>query len=137
MLIDETSRYIGEEFTLALCVAHALKRSPGPIVTNCSTSRMSEDLAEQYGVPFHRSKVGEANVTQKMIEVDATFGGEGNGGPIDPQVVYVRDSFVGMAYLLDALAAAERPLSELAAALPQYAIHKAKAVGRTDHRVAL
>ena len=34
----------------------------------------------------------------------AVFGGEGNGGPIDPRVGLVRDSFVGMALLLDAMA---------------------------------
>ncbi len=58
---------------------------------------MSEDLAIKYGVPFHRSPVGEANVVQVMHDQKAVFGGEGNGGPIDPQVGYIRDSFVGMA----------------------------------------
>jgi len=88
---------------------------------------MSEDLAEKYGVPFYRSKVGEANVTQRMIEVEAVFGGEGNGGPIDPRVGYVRDSFVGMAITLDAMAkAGGKPLSQMVDELPQYAIHKAK-----------
>ena len=46
-VIDETGRYVGEEYTLALCVDHVLRERPGPIVTNCSTSRMSRDLAEQ------------------------------------------------------------------------------------------
>jgi phosphomannomutase len=36
----------------------------------------------------------------------------------------VRDSFVGMALVLDAMAAREMPVSELAAELPRYAIHK-------------
>lgn len=126
-LIDEKGRYVGEEFTVALAVDHALQQRKGPIVTNCSTSRMSEDLAEKYGVPFYRSKVGEANVTQRMIEVEAVFGGEGNGGPIDPRVGYVRDSFVGMAITLDAMAkSGGKPLSQLVDELPQYAIHKAK-----------
>lgn len=125
-IIDAAGRYLGEEYTLALCVDHALRRQRGPIVTNCSTSRMSEDLAVKYGVPFYRSAVGEANVTTKMREVQAVFGGEGNGGPIDPAVVYVRDSFVGMALVLDALAARELPVAALAAELPQYAIEKTK-----------
>ena len=71
---------------------------PGPVVTNCSTSRMSQDLADKYGVSFACSKVGEANVADMMIKHNAIFGGEGNGGPIDPRIGYVRDSFVGMAY---------------------------------------
>src|SRR5262245_14609696 len=85
-IIDETGRYIGEEYTLALCLDHVLREHKGPIVTNCATSRMAADLATKYGVPFHRSAVGEANVADKMLEVEAVFGGEGNGGPIDPRV---------------------------------------------------
>lgn len=125
-VIDEAGRYVGEEYTVALCLDHVLRQQQGPVVTNCSSSRMSEDLAIKYGVPFHRSAVGEANVTGKMREVEAVFGGEGNGGPIDPQVGYIRDSFVGMARILDAMAARDRSVSELADELPCYAIHKTK-----------
>jgi phosphomannomutase len=71
------------------------------------------------------SAVGEANVTDKMIAVGAVYGGEGNGGPIDPRVGFVRDSFVGMAQVLDALAKSGKSVSALIADLPQYAIHKA------------
>jgi phosphomannomutase len=87
---------------------------------------MSQDLAARYGVAFHRSAVGEANVTAEMRRVGAVFGGEGSGGPIDPRVGYVRDSFAGMALILDAMAARETPVSELADELPRYAIEKAK-----------
>jgi phosphomannomutase len=125
-VIDENGRYVGEEYTLALCLDHVLRRTPGPVVTNCSTSRMSQDLAAKYGVPFARSAVGEANVVDEMIARGAVFGGEGNGGPIDPQVGYVRDSFVAMALILDAMAAREAKLSALADELPRYAIHKDK-----------
>ncbi len=125
-LIDEAGRYVGEEYTLALTVQHVLRQNPGPIVTNCSTSRMSQDLADEFGVPCYHAKVGEANVTALMMDKHAVFGGEGNGGPIDPRVGFVRDSFVGMALILDAMAKSGLPLSQLAAALPQYAIHKTK-----------
>ena len=125
-LIDETGHYVGEEYTAALCIDHVLRQTPGPVVTNCSTSRMSQDLAKKYGVPFFSSKVGEANVADLMIEKEAVFGGEGNGGPIDPRVGYVRDSFVGMALLLDAMARRKVRLSEMVAELPRYEIHKEK-----------
>ncbi len=125
-LIDETGRYIGEEYTVALCVDHLLRQRTGPIVTNCSTSRMSQDLAAKYGVTFHRSAVGEANVVDAMLEHEALFGGEGNGGPIDPRVGLVRDSFVGMAQLLDAMAAREMKIGQLADELPRYEIVKTK-----------
>ncbi len=125
-LIDEKGRYIGEEYTLAICCDHVLRQRPGAIVTNCSTSRMSEAVAHRYGARYLRTKVGEANVVDRMLESDAVLGGEGNGGVIDPRVGLVRDSFVGMALVLDAMAARGLPLSELADELPRYEIHKAK-----------
>jgi phosphomannomutase len=125
-IIDENGSYIGEEFTLAIAADHVLGKTPGPVVTNCSTSRMTQDIAERYDVPFFRSKVGEANVADMMLEKKAVLGGEGNGGVIDPRVGYVRDSFVGMALVLDALAARDETVSQVVAKLPQYAIHKSK-----------
>ena len=136
-LIDGNGRYIGEEYTLALCLEHLLRtasegnhpfpRTRGPVVVNCASSRMSEDIAKKYGVPLFRSAVGEANVVDLMLEKNAMFGGEGNGGPIDPEIGLVRDSFVGMAQILDAMAARNKPLAELADELPRYALVKRKA----------
>lgn len=126
-IIDERGRYIGEECTLALCLDHVLRTRPGAVVVNCATSRMAEDLAQRHGATLHRSAVGEANVVDEMLRRQATFGGEGNGGPIDPRVGLVRDSFVGMALVLDALAASEAPLSAWVDSLPRYSICKSKA----------
>ncbi len=125
-IIDERGRYLGEEYTLAICVDHVLRKTAGAVVTNCSTSRMTEDLAGKYGVPFFRSAVGEANVADMMIRKSAVIGGEGNGGAIDPRIGFVRDSFAGMAILLDAMAERDRPVSELAGEMPRYEIYKAK-----------
>lgn len=125
-IVDNTGRYIGEELTLALCADHVLSRQTGPVVVNGSTSRVTADLAEKYGCPFHRSHVGEANVVSKMLEVGALIGGEGNGGVIEPRVGFVRDSFVSMAYVLDGLALNRRPLADWVDRLPQYTIVKDK-----------
>jgi phosphomannomutase len=125
-VIDEAGRYLGEEYTLAMCVAERLRGERGPIVTNCSTSRMSQDLAKQFGVPFFRSAVGEANVVDAMLAHGALLGGEGNGGTIDPRVVLVRDIFVAMAAILDAMAGRKLSVSQLAAELPRYEIVKTK-----------
>lgn len=125
-VIDESGRYLGEEYTLAMCVAHVLQRRKGPVVANCASSRMTEDLALRHGVPYVRAAVGEANVVDAMLEHRAVFGGEGNGGPIDPTVGLVRDSFVGMAVLLDAMAERGEPIGRLADELPRYEIVKTK-----------
>jgi phosphomannomutase len=125
-IVDNRGRYIGEELTLALCADYVLSRTPGPIVVNGSTSRVSADIAARHGCAFSRSYVGEANVVAKMREVGAVFGGEGNGGVIEPQVGYVRDSFVGMAYILAGLAARTDTLADWADAMPRYVIVKEK-----------
>jgi phosphomannomutase len=85
---------------------------------------MSEDLANQFGVPLVRSAVGEANVVDAMLAHRAVLGGEGSGGVIDPRVGLVRDSFVGMVLLLDAMAERGMTMSQLADELPRYEIAK-------------
>ena len=125
-IIDSAGKYIGEEYTLAITLDHALKTRKGNVVINCSSSRMSNDICDSHGSKLHLSAVGEANVTGLMIELEAVYGGEGNGGPIDPQVGYVRDSFVAMAQVLDAMAATGQSVSELSANVPSYDICKTK-----------
>ena len=136
-LIDEKGRYIGEELTLALAVLFRLRRQSGPVVINMSTSRVVEDVAAKFGCVCHRAAVGEANVADKMREVDAVIGGEGNGGVIDPRIGPVRDPFVGMAMILNLMAETNRTLSELAAELPVYHIVKEKYAVARDRLPAL
>lgn len=125
-IVDELGHYIGEELTLALCLLQALPNQQGTIVTNCATSSVSKVLAEQHGCRFLQSAVGEANVADLMLAENAIFGGEGNGGPIDPKVGYVRDSFVGMARILELLATSENSISQHVAKLPKFAMSKEK-----------
>ncbi|HNO79948.1 MAG TPA: phosphoglucosamine mutase, partial [Phycisphaerae bacterium] len=128
VVVDENGRYIGEEYTLVLAARRVLELTPGATCANLSTSRMLDDLAAQIGGGscVHRSAVGEANVVETMKANNCIVGGEGNGGIIDPRVVYVRDSVVGMALVLDLLAATGQPLSTLVADLPRYELVKTK-----------
>jgi len=125
-IIDEAGRFLGEEYTLGICLDHVLQYRKGVVVTNCATSRMCQDIAEARGSTLVRSKVGEAYVVAEMKKQKAVFGGEGNGGPIDPRVGYIRDSFVGMAQTLEVMATREQTVSELVAGLPGYVICKTK-----------
>jgi phosphomannomutase len=125
-VVDESGSYIGEEYTLALSAMHLLKAGD-QVVANLSTSRMVDDIAATVGASVIRTAVGEANVVEGMAQSGATLGGEGNGGVIWPKVCGVRDSLVGMALLLEMLAKRGKPLSELVAMTPAYAIVKDKA----------
>ncbi len=128
-IVDEKGRYIGEEYTLALCAMHVLGRTPGakgPVAANLSTSRMIDDVAAKFGVAVHRTPVGEANVANTMRATGCVFGGEGNGGVIWPVVTYVRDSLSGIALMLEMLAHTGKTTSELVAQIPAYTIVKDK-----------
>ena len=125
-IIDETGRFIGEEYTVVLAAKRMFDlHGGGPIVVNLSTSRMIDDLAARYpGATVIRTPVGEANVAAAMQQAGAMVGGEGNGGVIFPKVCSVRDSLSAMTLVLSLLAAEGRPLSEIVAELPRYEMMK-------------
>jgi phosphomannomutase len=125
-LVDETGAYVGEEYTLAVCAAYVLSKRTGPLATNLSTSRMIDDIAAAAGAKVFRTPVGEAHVAGCMLKEGCIFGGEGNGGVIDPRVVPVRDSLVGIALALGHLAQTGKKLSRIVAELPRYEMVKTK-----------
>lgn len=125
-IVDENGQFLGEEYTLALAVLATLEHGKGPVVINLSTSRMSEDVARRFGCEVVHTPVGEANVAERMKAVHAVIGGEGNGGVINPEVHYGRDSLSGMAIVLQLLAQRGKKLSEIAAELPRYYMRKVK-----------
>jgi phosphomannomutase len=125
-VVDETGRFLGEEYTLALATAFTLARRKGKVATNLVTSRMVDDIAAAAGCSVVRAPTGEANVVQALLAEGCILGGEGNGGVIDPRVGKVRDSLVGMAMVLQLMARLGKPLSEIVAGLPSYVMIKAK-----------
>ncbi len=124
VVVDETGKALDEDFTIALVANYVLRRDPGPLVVNLTTSSMLDDIAAEIGCEVHRTKVGESHVVEHMLECGARLGGEGNGGVIDLRLNPCRDSFVGMAWLLEALAAERGTVSELCGRFPQY--HRVK-----------
>ncbi len=119
-IVDETGKPLGEEVSLALTIKSVLESKPGPVVVNCLTSMMIDDIAEEFGVKCYRSKVGEANVAAGMREFKSVVGGEGNGGIIAGDLHYVRDAGVGMALLLNRLANRKQKISEFHRDIPKY-----------------
>jgi len=117
----ESGVVLDNDDVLALAVDAVLRRDPGPVVVNLTTSSVIEDVCSAHGCRVYRTPVGEANVVERMQAVHAVIGGEGsNGGIIFPAVHYCRDSYLGMALLLDRMAETGRPIGALASALPRY-----------------
>jgi len=126
-VVDEKGNYIGEEYSLALAARLMMSKKKGAVaVTNLSSSRMLDDIAGKFEGRVIRTPVGEANVIAAMLGNAAVIGGEGNGGVIDPRIVPGRDSLVGIAYVLQLMAATGKTVSQLVAELPRYEIVKTK-----------
>ncbi len=113
VIIDENGRYIGEEYTLALVVKYMLSKKKGPVAANLSTSRMVDDIAAAAGCKVIRTAVGEAHVANEMIKSKCVAGGEGNGGVIETRIVPVRNSFAGIALVLQLMAETGKTISQL------------------------
>jgi phosphomannomutase len=125
-IVSEHGEAIGEDYTLVLAALHVLKREPGPLVANLSTTSALDDVAQQFDCPIFRTKIGEVNVTDGMRLHNAVIGGEGNGGVIYPRINFARDSLVGMALVLHLLAESGKSVSELLETFPRYSIVKEK-----------
>ena len=125
-LVGPGGRWIGEEYTLVTVADYVLQHEPGPVVSNLSSSRALADIAKRYGQEYHASAVGEVNVVEKMKEVQATIGGEGNGGIIDPRLHYGRDSLIGLALVLSHLATSKQTINELRDTYTHYEMVKDK-----------
>jgi len=126
-LVDENGETIGEEYTLVTISDYILKGKGGVTVSNLSSSKALQDITESHGGHYYPSAVGELNVVEKMKEVKAIIGGEGNGGVILPELHYGRDALVGIALVLTYMAKSKKSLSKIRSSFPNYYIHKDKA----------
>ncbi len=127
-LVDERGRFVGEEYTLALCALRLLQRHNGGVIaTNLSTSRMIDTIAARFaGSRVVRTAVGEANVVAGLKPSGGIGGGEGNGGFIWPRICWVRDSLSAMALVLELCAHEGHSLSTIAAEIRKFSMVKQK-----------
>jgi phosphomannomutase len=125
-LVNEDGEMFGEEYTLVAVADYILQNKKGSAVSNLSSTIALKDICEKHGCTYHPSAVGEVNVVEKMKEVDAVIGGEGNGGIIYPELHYGRDALVGIALFLTHLAKTGKSISFLRSTYPNYEIIKDK-----------
>lgn len=131
-IVSERGEAVGEECTLVLAAMYVLGRERGPVVANLSTTSALDAVAEIYGCPVYRSKIGEANVAEEMLRRGAVVGGEGNGGVMYPRINFARDSLVGMALVLHLLAETGQTVTGLLSTLPRSYMWKEKLACRSD-----
>ena len=125
-LVCEDGSMFGEEYTLVAVSDYVLTHTPGPTVSNLSSTRALRDITESRALRYEAAAVGEVNVVEKMKAIGAVIGGEGNGGIIYPELHYGRDSLVGIALFLSHLAHKKMSMTALRASYPNYVISKNK-----------
>ena len=122
----ENGELFGEENTLVACSDYVLSKTPGNTVSNLSSSRALNDITLKYNQTHYYSAVGEVNVVEKMKEVNAIIGGEGNGGVIYPESHYGRDAIVGIGLFLSLYCERDLSASNLLNTFPKYYMVKEK-----------
>lgn len=125
-IVMENGEMFVEEYTLVAIADYVLRHTPGPTVSNLSSSRALRDVTEALGCTYTAAAVGEVNVVTEMRRTGAVIGGEGNGGVIYPAIHAGRDALVGVALFLSHLAHEKVTVSELKKRYPAYAIAKNK-----------
>lgn len=125
-IVCENGKPFVEEYTLVSVADYVLDHTSGATVSNMSSTKALRDITEAKGQRYYASAVGEVNVVEKMKEMNAVIGGEGNGGIIYPALHYGRDALVGIALFLSLLAKSGKTCSQLRATYPEYEISKNK-----------
>lgn len=124
--VCEDGSMFGEEYTLVAVADYVLSQRPGNTVSNMSSTKALKEVTIKNGGTYFPSAVGEVNVVNKMKEVDAVIGGEGNGGIIVPDLHYGRDALAGIGLFLSSLASHKNGMRSFRSRYPDYFISKNK-----------
>jgi phosphomannomutase len=118
-LVDERGEPMGEDWTLAIAYLNLLEKGEvKDMAVNLSTSSVMNEIASQFGARVYKAKVGEINVTEKMLEKNLVMGGEGNGGVIYRRINNCRDSLIATFLVLEYIARTGKKLSEIKGEYP-------------------
>ncbi|MBN9349506.1 MAG: phosphoglucosamine mutase [Chitinophagaceae bacterium] len=124
--VCEDGSMFGEEYTLVAVADYVLGKRKGNTVSNLSSTKSLKEITIQHGGEYFPSAVGEVNVVEKMKQVNAVIGGEGNGGVIVPDFHYGRDALIGIGLFLSHLANSGKSIKKLRSLYPDYVISKNK-----------
>jgi phosphomannomutase len=99
VVVNSEGKKLSPDATLLLCIARALEIGLKKFVTSIDTSVAIEKyIHKSNGKVVAHSKVGEANVVSKMLDVNAEAGGEGSSaGFVMPKINMCRDGLLAAA----------------------------------------
>jgi len=133
VFVDDAGEPITSDLVTALFARRVLAREPGgTVLYDLRSSRVTAEEIEAAGGRAEMCRVGHSFVKARMREIDAVFAGELSGHfyfRFSPTLV-ADDGIAAFVTMLDVLAEAGIPLSELVAPLRRYA-----ASGEINRRV--
>jgi len=118
-IVSDLGEPLSEEMTLAIAADIRLRRKTGAVVTNVSTSSAIDIVAARHGGSVVRVPVGQAYISEGLIEHNGVLGGEGSGGITVPEVHLTHDSAAAIGLILEYLAQTGERISDLVGQLPR------------------
>ena len=81
-ILDEHGRYIDSHHIILLLIHYlaGYKGETGSIITGFSSTVKIEKLAQHYGLPVKRVKIGFKEISRHIVKEDVLVGGEESGG---------------------------------------------------------
>src|SRR5215510_5796493 len=119
-IVSDLGEPLSEELTLAIAADIRLRKKPGTVVTNVSTSSAVDVIVTRHGGKVVRVPVGQAYISEGLSEHDGVLGGEGSGGITVPEVHLTHDSAAAIGLILEYLAQTGEPISQLVQQLPRF-----------------
>lgn len=136
-IVTNDGETASEEYTYALIADYFLEnKRANSIVTNISTTKTIDDLAEKYGANIIKTPIGQSAIIDAMMWENGSLGGEGSGclAVADFQIAY--DAFIAMGLILESMAQHHHSSAELLAKLPRYELVKKSITCRSDRQYA-
>ena len=118
-IVTDLGEPLSEEMTLALATEIRLRKRSGTVVTNISTTQAIDRIAAQHGGNVVRTPVGQAYISEGLLETNGVLGGEGSGGVTVPEVHLTHDSAAAIGLILEHLAESDEKISTLVQHLPR------------------
>ena len=118
-IVTDQGEPLSEEMTLAIAAHIRLRKKTGTVVTNVSTSSAVDIIAAEHAATVVRTPVGQAYISEGLIEYNGVLGGEGSGGITVPEVHLTHDSAAAIGLILEHLAKSGERISDVVRQLPR------------------
>lgn len=131
---DEEGRILWGDQSGCLIADFVLGTHTGAtVVTSIASSQAIEAVAKRHGAKVMRTRVGSVEISRTMLERNAIFGFEENGGCLYLPHIAVRDGAMATALMLGCLAGRGMSFSKaLAFVVPKF--HQAKTKVEVNHK---